>query len=85
MNELKLTCPKCKSRNTEIKMVKDMVEKTGDKSFISNKSGVTKVSNGEILVVTLRVIINLLKWLTVKEENNKKLLICKDCGYWEKL
>ncbi|MDP1615520.1 MAG: hypothetical protein Q8L68_06960 [Methylococcales bacterium] len=79
-------CNKCGSRNTATVNARDMADKTGDSSFITAASGTV---NPILIVETLKVIFEFLGklfgWLEEKEKNNRSVVVCKDCGYWERV
>lgn len=79
-------CNKCGSRNTSIVKARDMAEKTGDRSFINATSGIVNpILIGEALKVIFEFFGKLFGWLEEKEKNDKNVVVCKDCGYWEKV
>jgi predicted nucleic-acid-binding Zn-ribbon protein len=85
---MSLQCHKCESRNTEIVSAKELSEKTGDISLMS-AGAMAGVINPVLVVSALKSIFEalgkLFGYLEEKEKNNRKVIVCKDCGYWEKI
>lgn len=83
---MSLQCKKCGSRNTSTVKAKEMADRTGDSSFNTAASGMI---NPVLVIATLKAIIdmigNVFNWLTEKEKNDASVVVCKDCGYWERI
>lgn len=77
---------KCGSRNTVIVKARDMSEKTGDSNFTSAASGVINPALvGEVLKAIFEFLGKLFGWLGEKVKNDRNVVVCKDCGYWERV
>jgi hypothetical protein len=83
---MSLKCKECQSRNTEIVSAKDLSEKTGDKSIMTASAGAINP------VIVLKAISDIFEafgklfgWLKEKEKGNRKVIVCKDCGHWNKI
>jgi hypothetical protein len=81
-----IQCNKCGSRNTTVVKAKDLADKTGDKSIMTAASGtVSTAILAELLELLLKVIGKIFGWLEEKEKNDRKVVVCKECGYWERV
>ena len=79
-------CNKCGSRNTATVKAKGMAEKTGDSSFMTAASGmISPALVGEVLKAIFEFLGKLFGWLEEKEKNDRSVVVCKDCGYWERV
>lgn len=76
---MSLKCNNCGSRNTQTTTAKKLAETTGN-------SNITNAASG---FVSPKEIVGLLKalfeWLSGKEKNSRSVVVCKDCGYWERV
>ena len=81
-----IQCNKCGSRNTQVVKAKEMAEKTGDNSFMTATSGAV---DPNIVLKALEALFNFLGKLfeskSEAEKNNGSVLVCKDCGAWERI
>ena len=85
---MSLQCRKCGSRNTEIVSAKKLSDKIGNKSLMTANAGflvVDPVIIAEALKAIFQVLGKLFDYLKEKEKNKRKVVICKDCGYWERV
>ena len=85
---MSLQCRKCGSRNTEIVSAKKLSDKIGNKSLMTANAGflvVDPVIIAEALKAIFQVLGKLFDYLKEKEKNKRKIVICKDCGYWERV
>lgn len=82
---MNLQCKKCKSTNTKVMSAEKLSEETGDNNFNTAAAGVASVAILPIIEKLLDVLGKLFGFLEEKEKNKKQILVCLDCGYWEKL
>jgi hypothetical protein len=61
---------------------KDLAETSGDSSVMSCASGIVNAKTIEMLLV---LITSVFGWLTESKKDEKKVIVCKDCGYWERI
>jgi hypothetical protein len=65
---------------------RDMAEKTGDGSFMTASSGmVSPILIVEALKAIFEFLGKLFGWLEEAEKNDRSVVVCKDCGYWERV
>ena len=83
---MSLKCRDCGSRNTDVVSAKELSENTGDESIMISKVGAI---DPMIVAAAIRAIFLALEklsgYLKEKEKGNRKVVVCKDCGYWEKV
>ena len=79
---MSLQCHKCSSRNTEVVKAKELAEKTGDTAVLTMGSGVVGI---ELLGKLFEALGALFGWMKEKEAGGRSVVVCKDCGYWEKV
>ncbi|MCF5910917.1 hypothetical protein K3H35_19275 [Aeromonas veronii] len=83
---MSVACNKCGSRNTEVVKAKDLAEASGDSRILTATAGAV---SPEVVIGLLAAIAAAAKaifeWLTESEKNEKKVVVCKDCGYWERV
>ncbi|MBY5949290.1 hypothetical protein [Photobacterium rosenbergii] len=83
---MSLKCRGCGSRTTEVVNAKELSEKTGDSSFITQNQGAI---DPNIVAGALKAIFKALGkifgWLEEREKGNRKVVVCRDCGHWEKV
>jgi len=81
-----LKCKECGSRNTQVVSAKELSEKTGDSSILTAATGYI---NPVIVIKALKALFEalgkLFGWIEEKEKGNRKVVVCKDCGHWEKV
>ena len=77
-----LKCPKCGSRNTVTETAGNIAKVTRDDRFLTSTSGYI---SPELLKEIIRAIQRLFGFLKQRERNNAPVLICKDCGYYERI
>lgn len=81
-----LKCPKCGSRNTVTETAGKIAEVTRDDRFLTSTSGyISPEQLPELLKEIIRSIQRLFRFLEQRERNNAPVLICKDCGYYERI
>ncbi|MBL0668369.1 hypothetical protein JD488_16950 [Aeromonas jandaei] len=83
---MSLKCKECGGRNTEEVSAKELSKKTGDASLLSAGAGtINPVVVVEAISAIFKALGKLFGWLGEKEKGNRQVLVCKDCGYWEKV
>ena len=84
---MSLQCHKCESQNTEVVSAEELSNKTGDMTLMSFAT--VGIINPILVVEALKSIFlaleKLFGFLEEKEKNKRKVIVCKDCGYWEKI
>jgi len=84
---MSLQCHKCESKNTEIVSAEELSNETGDKTPLSGAA--MGAIDPTLVAVALKSIFQalgkLFGFLEEKEKNKRKVVVCKDCGYWEKV
>ncbi|HFU75266.1 MAG TPA: hypothetical protein ENK88_03505 [Campylobacterales bacterium] len=84
---MSLQCHKCGKRNTEIVSAEELSNKTGATILLSNS--VNGFIAPEVLVGVLGNIAKLaekiLEIIIERKKNKRKVIICKDCGFWERV
>ncbi|MBW4263072.1 hypothetical protein KYQ78_23860 [Escherichia coli] len=81
-----LKCPKCGSRNTVTETAGKIAEVTRDDRFLTSTSGYISLEFlPEILKEIIKAIKKLFGFLEQCERNNAPVLICMDCGYYERI
>ncbi len=81
-----LKCPKCGSRNTVTETAGNIAKVTRDARFLTSASGyISPEQLPELLKEIIRAIQRLFGFLKQRERNNAPVLICKDCGYYERI
>lgn len=78
-----LKCKDCGSRNTKIVEKKDL--KDAAKQVGASVSGASGYIDPDQIRAVLKVIAAIFEWLTSREDGKKPVLVCKDCGYYEKI
>jgi hypothetical protein len=61
---------------------KALAEASGDSSVMTCTSGMI---NAKTIETILALITAVFEWLTESQKNEKKVIVCKDCGYWERI
>jgi len=83
-----IQCNKCASRNTIVVKAKDLAKRTSDNSVLTGMSG-TVAGDPAVLLEILKGIVQFLGklfgWLEEKEKNDRQVVVCQDCGYWERV
>lgn len=63
-----------------------MAEVTGISNFTIAKFGSVNVGEiGNLLAAFLSIIGKLFDFLMEKEKNEASIILCQDCGYWERM
>ncbi|HFK6835503.1 TPA: hypothetical protein ACGZCP_004756, partial [Citrobacter freundii] len=74
------------SRNTVTETAGKIAEVTRDDRFLTSTSGyISPEQLPELLKEIIRAIQRLFRFLEQRERNNAPVLICKDCGYYERI
>ncbi len=86
---MSLKCKNCGSRNTTVVSAKELSDRTGDSSLDSLQVGfIPKESIGSIIAAITAIAVAVGKFFSFskeKEKSNRKVVLCKNCGYWEKV
>jgi len=89
-----LMCKKCRSRDTFVCGARDLTAKTGNPVFASAVCGfvadpIAIFALLGALVAAARAVIAFLEARErnneARERNNPPVLVCKACGYWERI
>ena len=83
---MSLACNKCGGRNTEVVEAKDLAKASGDSRVLTAPVGVVSPEVVAGLVAAIAAAVKaIFEWLTESEKNKKNVVVCKDCGYWERV
>jgi predicted nucleic-acid-binding Zn-ribbon protein len=84
---MSLQCHKCGSQNTEVVSAEELSNKTGDMTPMSAATVgmIDPILVGEAIKSIFQALRKLFDFLEEKEKNKRKVVVCKDCGYWEKI
>lgn len=83
---MSLKCKGCGSRETEVVSARELSEKTGDASVMTAAAGaINPVIVIEAINSVFKALGKLFGFLEEKEKGNKQVVVCKDCGYWERV
>lgn len=83
---MSLKCKGCGSRDTEVVSARELSEKTGDASVMTAAAGaINPVIVVEAINSIFKALGRLFGWLGEKEKGNRQVVVCKDCGHWEKV
>ena len=83
---MSLKCKGCGSRDTEVVSARELSDKTGDANIMTAAAGaLNPVLVVEAINAIFKALGKLFGWLEKKEKGNRKVVVCKDCGYWEKV
>lgn len=83
---MSLTCPKCGSRHTVTENAGRIAEVVRDDRFLSSASGyISPDQLSELLKEIIRAIKRFFGFLEQRERNNAPVLVCKSCGYYERI
>ena len=82
-----LACNKCGSREAFACNAKDLADKTGDASFMTARAGlvadpVSVLALVGAVVAAAKAVFEYLGW---RERNNPTVVVCRACGYWERV
>lgn len=81
-----MMCKKCNSKNTDVVSAKKLAEKTNDNQFLTATAGVASTT---LIIGAVKSIFEalgkLFGWMEEKEKNDRNVIVCKDCGYWERI
>ena len=81
-----LKCKGCGSNNTEVVSAKELSEKTGDTSIMTSATGtINPILVLEVVKHIFKAMGKLFGWLEEKEKGKRKVVVCKDCGHWDKV
>lgn len=81
-----LKCPKCDSRNTVTETAGKIAELTRDDRFLTTPAGyISPDQMAELLKDIIRAIKRLFGFMERRERNNAPVLVCKSCGYYERI
>ena len=82
---MSLQCPECGRRNTEVVSAEDLGKITEDRRLMSGAVSGFIVPN--LLAGVLKSFFEALGKIfdVIKEKNKRKVIFCKDCGYWKKV
>lgn len=81
-----LKCKGCGGNNTEVVSAKELSEKTGDASIMTSATGtINPILVLEVFKNIFKAMGKLFGWLEEKEKGKRKVVVCKDCGHWDKI
>lgn len=83
---MSLKCNSCGSTNTEIVSAKQLSEKIGDPSIMTGTKGVIDPTLVVLAIIAIaKALKGLFDWMKQKEKNDHKIIVCKQCGHWERI
>lgn len=83
---MSLKCPKCGSRNTVTETAGKIAVLTHDDRFLTTSAGyISPGQLSELLKDIIRAIKRLFGFMEQRERNNAPVLICKSCGYYQRI
>lgn len=85
-----LACKKCASRDTFTCRAKELADKTNNPAVISAACGICPDPvSVALLVGAAKAIADAARaafdWLAQREQANPVIVVCKACGYWERV
>lgn len=81
-----LKCPKCGSRNTVTETAGKIAALTHDDRFLTTSAGyISPEQLVELLKDIIKAIKRIFGFLEQRERNNAPVLVCKSCGYYERI
>jgi hypothetical protein len=79
-------CHKCGSRNTSIVKARDLAKAANDPSVLTGCMGIIPVVLiGKILDKIFQFLGKLFGFLEEKQKNDASVVVCRDCGYYERV
>lgn len=83
---MSLKCPKCGGRNTVTETAGKIAELTRYDRFLTTSAGyISPEQLSELLKNIITAIKRFFGFLEQRERNNASVLICKSCGYYERI
>ena len=83
---MSLKCKECGSRDTKVISARELSAITNDTSVLTTSSGkIDIIFFVEAIKYISQALGRLFEWLKEKEKNDSRVVVCKDCGYWEKI
>ena len=79
---MEMQCKKCGSANTVLADAKQFASRTGQ---LGVAGFIDPTTLAEILAAIVAAIGAVLTYLGLKEKNKKLILVCQNCGWWEKI
>jgi hypothetical protein len=85
-----LECKKCGGRQTKVVPADKMTDFIDKKSTVGNigTSGTITLSSEAIyaiIMAAIEVVKKFFDWQNKKEQNKRNVVVCLDCGHWEKI
>lgn len=83
-----IACNKCGGRNTQVVAAKDLAKATNNPSVMTSAAGyIDPKLVVEILALIIQGVVAFFGWKKAaeKNKNNGNVVLCKDCGAWEKV
>jgi hypothetical protein len=85
-----LACKKCESRDTFTCRAKELADKTSNPAVVGATCGfVADPVSLALIVGAVRAVAEAARaafeWLTQRERTNSVVVVCKGCGYWERV
>lgn len=85
---MSIACRKCASRNTQVVAAKDLAKATNNPSVMTASAGsIDPRLVVEILTLLVRGVVAVFGWMKASEKNKdtSTVVVCRDCGAWEKV
>lgn len=81
-----LKCPKCGSRNTVTETAGKIAALTHDDRFLTTSADyISPEQLVELLKDIIKAIKRIFGFLEQRKRNNAPVLVCKSCGYYERI
>lgn len=83
---MSLACHKCGSKKTTIIKAKDLAKATNDPSVLTAGAGaINPTIILKIIEVLAEIFMKVFDWKQKSKEGNHNIILCEECGYWERL
>jgi len=85
---MSIACKKCGGRNTQVVAAKDLAKATNNPNVMTASAGsIDPKVVVEIISLVVQGLVAVFGWLKASEKNknNSNVVLCKDCGAWEKV
>ncbi len=84
--QMALKCKDCGSLDTEVMKAKELSDASGDNSVLTSLCGtINPIFIIKALEAAFKAIGKIFSWMEEKEKGNQSVIVCKKCGYWERI